>query len=46
MDPAINLMSGDFYADARETYRWMRENAPLYFDAPNGLWAVSTYDGV
>ena len=44
--PVIDLMSGDFYADARPAYGWMRENAPLYRDAPNGLWAVATYDGV
>jgi cytochrome P450 family 142 subfamily A polypeptide 1 len=45
-EPFIHLLSGDFYADAREAYRWMRANSPVHFDANSGLWAVATYDGV
>lgn len=44
--PHIDLLSGDFYADARDTYRWMRATLPVHFDADNGLWSVATYDGV
>jgi cholest-4-en-3-one 26-monooxygenase len=44
--PAIDLLSGDFYGDAREAYRWMRANAPVHFDANSGLWGVATYAGV
>jgi len=44
--PHIDLLSGDFYADARDTYRWMRASSPVHFDADNGLWGVATYDGV
>jgi cytochrome P450 family 142 subfamily A polypeptide 1 len=44
--PAIDLSSGDFYSDARETYRWMRQNSPVHFDANSGLWGVATYAGV
>jgi cytochrome P450 family 142 subfamily A polypeptide 1 len=42
----IRLGSGEFYADAREAYRWMRESAPVHLDAARGLWGVATYDGV
>jgi cholest-4-en-3-one 26-monooxygenase len=45
-EPAIDLLSGDFYADAREQYRWMRQNSPVHFDANSGLWGVATYAGV
>jgi cholest-4-en-3-one 26-monooxygenase len=44
--PPIDLLSGDFYGDAREAYQWMRENAPVHFDTNSGLWAVATYSGV
>jgi cytochrome P450 family 142 subfamily A polypeptide 1 len=46
LSPDIDLLSGDFYGDAREAYRWMRANAPVHFDANSGLWGVATYDGV
>ena len=45
-EPAIDLLSGDFYADAGEKYRWMRQNSPVHFDANSGLWGVATYAGV
>jgi cytochrome P450 family 142 subfamily A polypeptide 1 len=45
--PAINLLDGAFYVDgARDAYRWMRRNAPAYFDEQCGIWALSTYDDV
>ena len=45
--PEIDFLSGQFYVDgAREAYRWLRENAPVYFDANSDLWGVATYDGV
>jgi cholest-4-en-3-one 26-monooxygenase len=44
--PAIDLSSADFYADAREAYRWMRANSPVHFDENSGLWGVSTHAGV
>lgn len=43
----IDLLDGDFYVDdPYATYRWMRENAPLYWDATNELWGVSRYDDI
>ena len=44
--PAIDLLSGDFYGDARQAYQWMRANSPVHFDANSGLWGVATYSGV
>jgi cytochrome P450 family 142 subfamily A polypeptide 1 len=43
----IDLLDGDFYVtDPYPTYAWMREHAPLYWDATNELWGVSRYDDV
>ena len=45
--PDIDFLAGRFYVDgAREAYRWLRQHAPVYIDEANGLWGVSTYDGV
>jgi cholest-4-en-3-one 26-monooxygenase len=45
--PDIDFLSGQFYVEgARETYRWLRENAPVYFDSNSGLWGIATYEGV
>jgi cytochrome P450 family 142 subfamily A polypeptide 1 len=46
-DPGIDLLDGAFYvSDPYPTYAWMREHAPLYWDATNELWGVSRYDDV
>jgi cytochrome P450 family 142 subfamily A polypeptide 1 len=43
----IDLLDGDFYAGGPyDTYAWMREHAPLYWDATNELWGVSRYDDI
>ena len=45
----VRLMDPLFHKNPFEIYRWMRKNAPLYFDdsAPvfggNGAWGASTY---
>jgi cytochrome P450 family 142 subfamily A polypeptide 1 len=40
----IDLLDGDWYAGGPyDDYAWMRENAPLYWDAGNELWGVSRY---
>jgi len=44
---AIDLLDGDFYVgDPYAAYRWMRADAPLYWDAVNELWGVSRYDDI
>lgn len=43
----IDLLAGDFYVnDPYTTYSWMRENAPVYWDATNELWGISCYDDI
>ncbi len=43
----IDLLDGDLYANgAYDTYAWLREHAPLYWDATNELWGVSRYDDI
>ncbi len=45
--PDIDLLDGDFYAsDPFPLYAWMRENAPVYWDAKNELWAISRHADV
>jgi cytochrome P450 family 142 subfamily A polypeptide 1 len=45
--PDVDLTDGTFYADggAREAYRWMRANQPVFRDR-NGLAAATTYQAV
>ncbi|TGD84077.1 cytochrome P450 [Mycolicibacterium sp. CH28] len=45
--PDVDLTDGRFYADgaAREVYRWMRANEPVFRDR-NGLAAAATYQAV
>ena len=45
--PDVDLADGNFYADgeAREAYRWMRANEPVFRDR-NGLAAATTYQAV
>ena len=44
----ISLLDRFFYLDPWERYRWMRDNAPVYWDpsADGGLWAVTRYADV
>ncbi len=43
----IDLLDGSFYVDGpREKYAWMRANAPVYFDAANGVWAITTHAAI
>ncbi|WP_084963205.1 cytochrome P450 [Thermoactinospora rubra] len=42
--PDIDLLDGDLYAgDPGPVYAWLREHAPAYWDAANGLWGVSRH---
>ncbi|MCU1397697.1 MAG: cytochrome, partial [Acidimicrobiales bacterium] len=43
----IDLLDGTWYATLpHDTYTWMRENAPAYYDEKNDTWAVSRYHDV
>lgn len=43
----INLLDGKFYVNSPyETFAWMRENEPIYWDDTNKLWGISRYDDI
>src|SRR5262249_10224734 len=42
----IDLLDGAWYIDAGDKYAWMIENAPVYFDAPRGVWGIASYEAV
>ena len=43
----IDLLDGEFYVNnPYSTYTWMRDHAPVYWDATNELWGVACYDDV
>jgi cholest-4-en-3-one 26-monooxygenase len=45
--PTIDLLDPELYrSNPHELWSWMRENEPVYFDARNGLWAVTRYADV
>jgi cytochrome P450 len=42
----FNPFSADFYDDPYDTYRWLRDEAPVYHNEQYGFWALSRYDDV
>jgi cytochrome P450 family 142 subfamily A polypeptide 1 len=43
----IDLLDGSFYVDEpAEKYAWMREHAPVYYDAAHGVWGLASYAAV
>ena len=43
----IRLLDGDFYADdPYPTYAWLRENAPVHWDAGHEIWGISRFADV
>jgi cholest-4-en-3-one 26-monooxygenase len=44
----IGLLDRFFYLDPWEKFRWMRDHAPVYWDASadGGLWGVTRYDDI
>src|SRR3954447_14790605 len=39
-------LSADFFEDPYETYRWLRDERPVYFNERHGFWALSRYEDV
>ena len=42
----FNPFSDDFYDDPYATYRWLRDEAPVYHNEQYGFWALSRYADV
>lgn len=43
----IRLLDGDFYVgNPLEHYRWMRANAPLYWDPTGKIWGVTLHEDI
>jgi cytochrome P450 len=39
-------LSADFFDDPYETYRWLRDDRPAYYNERYGFWALSRYEDV
>jgi cholest-4-en-3-one 26-monooxygenase len=45
--PDISLLAGEFYAaDPHPCWAWMREHAPVYYDAQWDVWAITRHADV
>jgi len=42
----LDVLDPRFYDDPWEAYRWLRDNDPVHWDEPNGLWVVSRHEDV
>jgi len=42
----VNLLDPQFYVDPWDAYRWLRDEAPVYWDPVQHLWGISRYDDV
>lgn len=42
----IDILDPALYDDPWETYRWLRDNAPLYRDEANDLWVATRHEDV
>jgi cytochrome P450 family 142 subfamily A polypeptide 1 len=44
--PDFDVLDPHFYDDPWDTYRWLRANDPIHWDATNGLWVLSRHEDV
>jgi cholest-4-en-3-one 26-monooxygenase len=42
----INVLDPAFYVDPWDAYAWLRDEAPVYWDPVQQLWAISRYEDV
>ena len=43
-NPAVRLTDGAFYGDDPHPHlRWMREHAPVYWDAAGNVWSINNW---
>ena len=45
-DRTIDILDPRLYDDPWDTYRWLRNECPVYFDATNDLYVVSRHEDV
>ena len=46
IERAVNVLDPDFYVDPWESYRRLRDEAPVFWDPVQQLWVISRYDDV
>jgi cholest-4-en-3-one 26-monooxygenase len=46
VQPYVNVLDPRFYVDPWEAYSWLRDEAPVFWDPAQRLWAISRYDDV
>jgi cytochrome P450 family 142 subfamily A polypeptide 1 len=44
--PTVNVLDPAFYVDPWDAYRWLRDEAPVFWDPAQHLWAISRYDDI
>ena len=42
----INVLDPQFYVDPWEAYRWLQDEAPVFRDPVQRIWAISRYDDI
>src|SRR5438309_1299922 len=42
----VNVLDPQFYVEPWDDYRWLRDNAPAYWDPVQKIWAISRYDDI
>jgi cytochrome P450 family 142 subfamily A polypeptide 1 len=45
-DPYVNVLDPAFYVDPWDAYRWLRDEAPCFWDPVQQLWVITRYDDV
>ena len=44
--PVVNVLDPAFYVDPWDAYRWLRDEAPVFWDPVQRLWVISRYEDV
>ncbi|KPM56048.1 cytochrome P450 [Frankia sp. R43] len=42
----INVLDPEFYVDPWDAYRWLRDQAPVFWDPVQRLWVISRFEDV
>jgi cytochrome P450 family 142 subfamily A polypeptide 1 len=43
---SINVLDPEFYVDPWDAYGWLRDEAPVFWDPVQKLWAISRFDDI